>query len=118
MRDGLLGLYPLSLVTDSIKLWRDVSNLHVISPETRICYSAECVEELFSEVRVPTGAAKITHLSDAPGARRVYSAAHRKPATARDIGRGLEARTPRWVPTVSGGASGATGYARDRGDPW
>src|SRR5215203_596338 len=30
----------------------DVSNRHIISPETRISYSAECVEGVVSEVRL------------------------------------------------------------------
>jgi hypothetical protein len=52
MRDGLLGLYPLSLVTGIIKSRSEVSNPQIISPETRIPYSPECVEYAFCELRL------------------------------------------------------------------
>jgi hypothetical protein len=47
------GLYPLSLVTGSVKSRSEVSNPQIISPETRIPYSPECVEGVFSELGLP-----------------------------------------------------------------
>jgi hypothetical protein len=52
MGDGLLGLYPISLVTGSLKSRSDESNPQIISPETRIPYSPECVEGEFCELRL------------------------------------------------------------------